>query len=44
MGKFVWDFVAMSQRLLLLILLICTEVTFLVVLLRFYLSIFTPAT
>jgi hypothetical protein len=33
----------MSQRLLLLILLIGAEVALLVVLVRFYLSMFTPA-
>jgi hypothetical protein len=33
----------MSRRLFLLILLICAEVALLVVLVRFYLSILTPA-
>jgi hypothetical protein len=32
----------MTQRLLLLILLICSEVALLAMLVRFYLSIFTP--
>jgi hypothetical protein len=32
----------MSQRLILLILLLCAEIALLVVLLRFYLSMFTP--
>jgi hypothetical protein len=33
----------MSQRLLMLILLICAEVALLVMLLRFFISMFTPA-
>jgi len=33
----------MSQRLLLLILLLCAEIALIVVMVRFYLSMFTPA-